>query len=136
MISFEGAWCASKALAHSCFAVKSSIKCHPQTGQDSACSLDRAAASPLSSMAAHHRRFPRRRMPAFYSDDGARQANHLGLAIRRATLEAPPAMHPAYLPIEAIRGPLHTITLSTGPAARLPNAPPVSSCATCLLARC
>src|SRR5256885_11576584 len=36
-------------------------KCHSQTGQDSACSLDRAAASPLSSMTAYHRRFPRDR---------------------------------------------------------------------------
>src|ERR1700674_1917866 len=136
MISFEGAWCASKVLGHSCFAVKPYIKCHPQTGQDTECSLDQAAASPLASMAAPQRQVPRRRMPAFCSDDGARQANHPGLEIRRAAPEAPRTTHPACLPNEAIRGLLHTIALSIGAAVRLPNAPPISSYAPCLLARC
>src|SRR5256884_3674885 len=71
MISFEGAWCASNALANSCFAVSSSIRCHPQTGLDSAYSLDPSAASPLSSRGARRRRFPRRRMLAFSQADGA-----------------------------------------------------------------
>src|SRR6267378_2855571 len=136
MISFEGGWCASKALAHSCFAVKSSIRCHLQSGQDSACSWDQAASLPLSLRAAHRPRFPKRRTPAFCPDDGARPENHLGLAICRATFEVPRATPPACLPNEAIRCPSRTSALSTGADARLPSVPPFPLCAPCLPARC
>src|SRR5437762_2172604 len=118
MISFEGGWCASNALTHCRFVVNSSIRCHLQTGQGSAYFLDRAAASSLSSRAAHHPRSPRRRMTAFSRDDGVRQAILVGFPVRHAALEARRATLPLFLPVEAIPGPLHKRALSTGPAAR------------------
>src|SRR6267378_648520 len=136
MISFEGGWCASKALAHSCFAVKSSLRCHPQSGQDSACSWDQAASLPHSLRATHRQEFPKRRTPASCPHDGARQVNRPCLANRHATSEAPRATLPACLPNEAIRCPSRTSALSTGADECLTSAPPFPSCSPCLPARC
>jgi len=88
MISFEGGWCASKALAHSCFAVKSSIRCtHKRPGFS--VFLGRADSSPLSLRAAHHPRFPKRRTPGILSGRWSTTREPSWPRICRATFEVP-----------------------------------------------
>src|SRR5229473_3960404 len=141
MISFEGGWCASNADGWVEFAVSWSIgkaaasrrtpkklRYRPQTCRDSAYFLDRADVSLLSSMATHRRRLPRHRMPASSRDDGARQVIRPGLATQYARSAVHRAANPPCLPTGAIRGPLHTLAISTGADAGLLRASPVSSC--------